>query len=118
MKMNRVAILAAVSMAGLCVTTAAKANDGDWRRKVGQLIKANYSYPRSAQHRGEQGRAQIKIAISAAGKVLSVSLVESSGSAILDREAVRIPMKVGSFPPPPTGGKVELVYPINFKMDD
>ena len=27
-------------------------------------------------------------------------------------------MKVGSFPAPPTGGNVELVYPITWRMDE
>ena len=117
MNMQRFALLTVAALTGLVAAVPAHANDPGWRRKVAQLISANYSYPRSAQLRGEQGRAKIKIAISGTGKVLSVNLVQSSGSAILDREAVRIPMKVGSFPPPPTRSNVELTYPINFQID-
>lgn len=113
---------ALLALAGLTSLSAAApvqaAADSAWSRKVSQLISANYSYPRSAQVRGEEGSAKIKIAISATGKVLSVNLVQSSGSAILDREAVRIPMKVGAFPPPPTGNNVELVYPIIWRIDE
>lgn len=118
MNMNRIALIAAVMLTALGGAPAqAAANDAGWKTKVAQLIKANYTYPRSAQLRGEQGSAKIKIAISGAGKVLSVDLVQSSGSAILDREAVRIPMKVGSFPAPPAGSNVELVYPITWRID-
>ncbi len=116
--MTRVAMLAIAGLTALSVVAPAHASDADWRHKVSQLITANYSYPRSAQLRGEQGNAKIKVAISGTGKVLSVDLVQSSGSAILDREAVRIPTKVGAFPPPPTHGNVELVFPISWRIDD
>ena len=118
MKISRTALLALVGLTGLSPVAPAHAGEPEWNRKVAQLITANYSYPRSAQLRGEQGSAKIKIAISATGKVLAVNLVQSSGSAILDREAVRIPMKVASFPPPPNHATIELTYPITFRIDE
>ena len=118
MNMHRIALLAAAAMAGFSAGSPAQASDSEWRRKVSQLISANYSYPRSAQLRGEQGKARIKIAIAGSGKVVAVNLVESSGSAILDREALRILMKVGAFPPPPAKNNVELTYPIVFKINE
>ena len=118
MNIARIVLLSVAGVTSLIGLAPAQASDSDWNRKVSQLISANYSYPRSAQLRGEQGRAKIKVAISASGKVVSVNLVQSSGSAILDREAVRIPTKVGTFPAPPTHSNVELVFPITFKMDD
>src|SRR5687768_14143769 len=104
----RIALLTAVGLTGLAATGPASADPG-WKRKVGQLISANYSYPRSAQLRGEQGEAKIKIAISGTGKVLSVNLIQSSGSAILDREAVRIPNKVTSYPALQGAATTEIV---------
>jgi protein TonB len=116
MNIPRAALLVIAGLTGLSVVAPAYA-DSAWSRKVSQMITANYNYPRSAQLRHEQGSAKIKIAISGTGKVLSVNLVQSSGSAILDREAVRIPMKVGSFPAPPTHSNTELVFPITFRID-
>ncbi len=118
MNIRRIALLAITGLTGLAVAGPAYAVDPGWQRKVSQLIGANYTYPRSAQLRGEQGRAKVKIAFSGAGKVLSVDLVQSSGSAILDREAVRIPMKVGAFPAPPTGSTTNLVLPITWRIDE
>ena len=118
MNMHRFAMLAVAALTGLAPAVPAQASDPGWKRKVAQLISANYSYPRSAQLRGEEGDAKIKIAISGSGKVLSVNLIQSSGSAILDREAVRIPMKVGSFPAPPTGKNVDLVFPLMWRIND
>ena len=114
----RNALLAITGLAVLATTGPAHAVDPAWQKKVGQLIGANFSYPRSAQVRGEQGNAKIKVAISGAGKVLSVDLVQSSGSAILDREAVRIPMKVSSYPAPPGGTTTNVVFPISWRIND
>ena len=118
MNLRRVAVLAFVGFAGIAATAPAQAADPGWKHKVTELISANYSYPRSAQLRGEQGLAKIKVVFSGAGKVLSVDLVQSTGSAILDREAVRIPMKVGSFPAPPTGSNTDVVFPISWRIDE
>jgi len=117
MTISRTVLAAAAALMAFLPVTPVQAADSEWSRKVAQLISAKYSYPRSAQLRGEQGRVRIKIAFSPTGKVLSVDLVESSGSAILDREAVRIPMKVATFPPPPNHANVELVYPISFRIE-
>lgn len=114
----RFAMLTITGLIGLAAGGPAHAIDPAWQKKVAQLIGANYSYPRSAQLRGEQGNAKIKIAISGTGKVLSVDLVQSSGSAILDREAVRIPMKVSSYPAPPGGGTANIIFPISWRIDD
>ena len=118
MNIRRIALLAVTGLTGLALAGPALAADPGWQRKVSQLIGASYSYPRSAQLRGEQGSAKVKIAFSGAGKVLSVDLVQSTGSAILDREAVRIPMKVAAFPAPPTGSNTNIVLPIIWRIDE
>jgi len=113
----RLALMMITGLTGVA-SGPAHAIDPAWQNKVGQLIGASFSYPRSAQLRGEQGDAKIKVAISGTGKVLSVDLVKSSGSAILDREAVRIPMKVSSYPAPPNGTTTNLVFPISWRIDE
>lgn len=118
MNILRIAVLAVTGLTGLSAAAAANVSDPGWTRKVSQLVSANYSYPRSAQLRGEQGSAKIKVAISGTGKVMSVSLVQSSGSAILDREAIRIPTKIGTFPAPPTHNTIEVTFPITFRLED
>jgi protein TonB len=118
MNINRTALLAITGLVGLAATGAAQAADPAWQRKVAQLISANYAYPRSAVLRGEQGSARVKIAFSGAGKILSVDLVKSTGSAILDREAVRIPRKVAAYPAPPTGSNTDAIFPIEWRIQD
>ena len=117
MTIRRVSMLAITGLIGLAATGPAHAVDPAWQKKVAQLISANYAYPRSAVLRGEQGKARVKIAVSGAGKLLSVDLVQSTGSAILDREAVRIPRKVAAWPVPPGGGNTDVVFPITWRIE-
>ncbi len=118
MNIHRISLLAVTGLMGLSATGPARAVDPVWQRKVAQLISANYAYPRSAVLRGEQGSAKVKVAFSGAGKVLSVDLVKSTGSAILDREAVRIPRKVASYPAPPTGSNTDVIFPITWRINE
>ena len=92
------------------------ARDTGWEGKVTKLVIAKYTYPRSAELRHEEGRAVVKIVISGSGKPLSIELVESSGSQILDREAVRLPAKVGTFPTPPGGANTTITLPIRWQL--
>jgi protein TonB len=112
MKMRGFAVLAAV----LVSTGAGQARANDWSTKVAGLIAAQHSYPRSAQIRGEEGTAKIRISIDATGKISNVELLEKTGSDILDREAVRIPTKLGQVPPPPNAKPAALIVPIAWKL--
>lgn len=107
---HKTAIAALVLVASAGTATAA-----DWKSTVTRLIAAQHSYPRSAQIRGDQGTAKVRISVDAGGKITGVELVEPTGSQILDREAVRIPQKIGAVPPPP-GGPTKLVIPIAWKL--
>lgn len=101
---------------GLATIFAGQANAEDpaWVSKVRQMIASKQTYPDSAQDRGEQGTAMIKISVDASGKLQSVELVKTSGSRTLDREAVTIPGKVGSFPAP--GAAASVTLPLTWKL--
>jgi protein TonB len=105
------------ALLGMSAATPAIAADEGWAKKVAQLVSANYSYPRSAQLRGDEGSARVSITVAGNGKVVSVDLIKSTGSPILDREAVRIPMKVGTYPAPPGGANTKITVPITWRMD-
>lgn len=106
--------IAAAAIAALFVTSAASAEDAAWTGKVRKLLASHQTYPSSAQDHGEQGTATIKINIAADGKLESVELLQPSGSRSLDREAVTLPSKVGSFPAP--GSASSLTVPLTWKL--
>lgn len=116
MNIRRFMMILAMAVTPLVAAAPASALDAAWQSKVFKLISANHSYPRSAQVRGETGKAKVKITISPAGKLLSVDLVQPTGSAVLDREAVRIPKKIMTYPTPPGRSNVVLIVPIVWQV--
>lgn len=111
---KRIAGLASVAVAFGVMAVPAAATD--WTTTVAGLIAARHSYPRSAQIRGDEGTAKVRISIDASGNISNVELLQPSGSEILDREAIRIPTKLGSVPPPPGAKPASVVVPITWKL--
>ena len=91
------------------------AQSSAWKERVHSLVQDNFSYPRSAIVRKEQGQATVKVTIAANGNITGVTLTKSSGSEILDREAVRIAQKMGRLPAPPAG-TTSVSLPISFRL--
>lgn len=106
-----------LGMAAMALSTSVyAAATPEWTGKVRQLLASKQDYPRAAQMRGDEGTAKIKLDIAADGSVAAVDLVQPSGSALLDKEALAVAKKVGTFPAPP-GGSASVVVPLTWKMD-
>lgn len=109
---KKIAIGAAVL---LTFAAPAFAQGSAWQTQVARLIASKQSYPRTAQMRGEEGTAKVKIYIGADGSVEKTELVAPSGSSTLDKEALALPAKVGALPAPP-GGATTVVLPFTWKL--
>ncbi len=108
--------IALVALGGLALAgSPLSAQSAPWNKQVTKMVAANFSYPRSAQLRGDEGRATIRVDVAPNGNVTAVTLTKSSGSPILDREAVRIVQKLGHLPSPPAGTKT-ITLPIDFRL--
>jgi protein TonB len=70
--------------------------------KVYEIIEEHKHYPSLAKERGDSGTVYIRVSISASGKVDHVSLLNSSGSFILDEYTKEL-IKHLKFPAPPKG---------------
>lgn len=106
----------ALGLSALAMTsTAAFAQAADWQRQVARIIASKQTYPRSAQMRGEEGTARVKVYVGAGGAIERAELVAPSGSATLDKEALSMPTRAGSVPPPP-GGATALILPLTWKL--
>ncbi|WP_176488936.1 energy transducer TonB [Rhizorhabdus dicambivorans] len=116
MKARHYYLSAIAALGALGIASPGQAADAAFEAKVVKLVTAFYSYPRSAELRQEEGRARVRIVIAGSGKPVSIELVESTGSQILDREAVRIPTKVGTYPAPPGGSAYTIIVPIRWKI--
>jgi protein TonB len=69
--------------------------------KIKQLIESHWEYPEAALRYGLQGRLALQFMIGANGQLEQLQLVRSSGSQVLDEEAVRAIKAAAPFPPIP-----------------
>jgi TonB family protein len=92
------------------------ADVADWKKMVVSSLERNKRYPAEALGRGESGVARIYFELDREGRVMSSRILSSSGSAMLDQEALDILRRASPFPAPPTslGQTVKLTVPIRF----
>jgi len=93
----------------------ALAQSADWSKQVARIIASKQTYPRTAQMRGEEGTAKVKVYVGADGAVQKTELIASSGSPTLDKEALALPTKAGSLPAP-AGGATAVTLPLTWKL--
>jgi protein TonB len=70
--------------------------------KIKQSIEVQWEYPEMALRYGLQGRLALEFTIGASGQLEHLRVVRSSGSELLDQEAVRAIRAAAPFPPIPT----------------
>jgi protein TonB len=76
-------------------------------------------YPREAQMRGAQGVAHLQFVLDRSGRLLSFSIVRSSGHEALDREVEAMIHRAAPFPPLPVelaSEKLAVLVPIEFSL--
>lgn len=92
--------------------------DNGWESEVHQRLAKVKRYPRAALRFRSTGVSQVKIIVDNQGKLVSASLINSSGTKILDKEALATIERAAPFPMPPetllANGKVEIIAPISF----
>ncbi|BBG61179.1 TonB family C-terminal domain [Providencia rustigianii] len=97
---------------------AAVSGHQGWQSEVHQRLAKSKRYPRAALRFRSTGVSQVKIIVDNHGGLVSASLINSSGTKILDKEAMATIQRAAPFPVPPetllVEGKVELIAPIVF----
>ena len=69
--------------------------------KIKQLIESQWQYPELALRYGLQGRLSLEFTIGALGQLERLRMIRSSGSQLLDDEALRAIKAAAPFPPIP-----------------
>jgi periplasmic protein TonB len=90
-----------------------------WKPQIVALLERNKRYPEAAQHRHQQGIAQVFFSLDRQGWVIDSRVVRSSGASALDEEALALLRRAQPFPPPPgelPGERVDLSVPIRFNL--
>jgi TonB family protein len=87
----------------------------DWKSQIIELIERNKRYPLLAP-RDEERIVQVFFSLDRRGRVMDSRIISSSGSSVLDEEALALVQRSEPFPPPPQELKdhVNLRLPIRF----
>jgi protein TonB len=91
------------------------ADQSAWRGALAAWLRAHRTYPEEARRAGTEGRVVIHFSIGPDGRVREVSLVTSSGAAMLDDAALAM-LRGATLPPPPGGAAVSLTLPIRYAL--
>ena len=90
-----------------------------WRSDLLARLQRAKRYPDLARSHGDQGAATVTFTMDRGGRVLGVTLVRSSGSPLLDDEAVALVHRAEPLPSLPEempGGTITLTVPISFAL--
>jgi len=83
-----------------------------WAAMISAHLNRFKRYPPGAE--GITGRPSVRFSLDGSGRVTSVSLSRSSGSSVLDQEAVATVRRASPFPAPPDGRGASFSVPVNF----
>jgi protein TonB len=72
---------------------------GQWEAQVTLRLADQRRFP--PQARGQNGAAKVGFTIDRSGHLISATLIESTGSPLLDAEAIAMVKRAQPFPPPP-----------------
>ena len=99
-------------------SSAAVSGQQSWHSEVHQRLAKAKRYPRAALRFRSTGVSQVKVTVDSKGLVINASLMNSSGTKVLDKEALATISRAAPFPIPPEtlliDGKVEFIAPIVF----
>ncbi len=87
---------------------------GSFLRRFETAVYGVWSYPQEAARLGIEGVTPVKITFNRKGEIENVSIIESSGSNILDQEVLRTLRLIGTIGPFPKGYKKDKFNLIAF----
>lgn len=89
----------------------------NWKSALVARLEQYKRYPPEAQSRSETGVTQLAFSVDRSGGVHHAHVVRSSGSNVLDREAVALAERASPMPPPPAeiiGAQIPIEVPIRY----
>jgi periplasmic protein TonB len=91
----------------------------NWRSALVAVIERHKHYPAQALARGEQGVAQVAFSVDRRGGLHDARIVRSSGSSVLDRDALAWLRRAEPLPPPPPeirGARISVTVPLRYDI--
>ncbi len=87
-----------------------------WIAGIQRRISGLLSYPRLARENGIEGTAVVRFTVDSAGRVTSTAVINSSGSNLLDAEAIRVVRRASPFPAPAGTESRYFSIPVTFTL--
>lgn len=115
-------LMAAVTLGLVFGAGAPEANAADdmksWQISLVKAVAKNQRYPRSAIAREIEGRAKVRLVVSADGTITSHEIVQDTGESILDAEIPKLVEKLNPLPALPDGkDSLTFVLPLNWTLN-
>ncbi|MGK5019141.1 energy transducer TonB family protein [Janthinobacterium sp. LB2P10] len=102
-------------------TPSASAAPASWQSRVLTHLAHFKRYPGDARQRKRAGAAWVRFQVDRDGKLLASELITSSGTALLDREALQVLQRAQPLPAPPDKvlhqGTVTVTLPVSFTLE-
>ena len=102
-------------------TPSTSAAPASWQSQVLSHLARFKRYPGDARQRKRAGAAWVRFRLDGEGKLLSSELLTSSGTVLLDREALQVLQRAQPLPAPPASvlhqGTVTVTLPVSFKLE-
>jgi protein TonB len=101
------------------VASIAQSQVPRWKSQISGLIERQKRYPPTAEARRVQGVVQVVFSLDRKGHVIESHIAASSGSSVLDEEAMAMLRRAQPFPPPPaelTSEHFAFTVPVRFNL--